>query len=336
MKLSVVIPVYNGADFIQKSYNSIMEQQVDDFEIIYVDNNSTDDSVEKINKILHIDPRVKLLQQPKQGAAPARNMGIENASGQYVYVFDVDDEIYPNALEEMIKVLDEHPNVDAVFGKMTKSYKGISETEKPEAETGEVILKPKPYWGLKWFSDLKIVVGPPAFLYRKEIFRTMGGYNESFTIGEDTAFDIKVGMQGNIAFLDKYVYLYFKHEKSTIQNAKKRNDRAFMQWPRYMHSHLPYYLDNPVPDEYAKILFKWIYSMLGRMINLTEGIKNRKELKDKLMKEIKPIKTPFYIKTFLEILVLSNNPFLFKFYIYYLMPKSIPWLIKHNKRLVEK
>ena len=120
MKLSVVIPVYNGADFINKSYNSIINQNIKDFEILYVDNNSTDDSVKEIESLKEKDSRVKLLFQPKQGAAPARNMGINNASGGYVYVFDVDDEIYPKALQNMINVLDQNDGVDAVFGKMVK------------------------------------------------------------------------------------------------------------------------------------------------------------------------------------------------------------------------
>ena len=155
MKISVVIPVYNGGDFIEKSYDSILNQNLSDFEIIYVDNNSKDDSVANIKKVVERDPRARLLIQPKQGAAPARNMGIKEAAGEYVYVFDVDDEIYPNALNTMISVLDDHTNVEAVFGKMVKSDVGIDQTEKPQDETGDIILRDKPHWGLVWFSDLK-------------------------------------------------------------------------------------------------------------------------------------------------------------------------------------
>src|SRR5690606_30252273 len=221
MKLSVIIPVYNGADFIEKSYNSIINQQLADFEILYVDNNSKDNSVEKIESLIQTDARVKLLIQTKQGAAPARNKGIEKAQGDYIYVFDVDDEIYPGALNRMVGVLDSYPDMDAVFGKMVKSYQGISETEKPTDETHEIIFKEKPYWGLYWFENLKHVVGPPAFLYRSNVFSKIGYYNEEIKNTEDTALDIKLGMTCNVAFLDTYVYLYFKHALSTIEMAKK-------------------------------------------------------------------------------------------------------------------
>src|SRR5690606_23000849 len=117
-----------GAEFIEKSYQSIAQQNVDDFEIIYINNNSTDDSVNRIKYYTSQDNRVVLMEQPKQGASAARNMGIQAAKGKYVYVFDVDDEIFPNALNRMISVLDKYPKASAVFGKMIKSHKGISET----------------------------------------------------------------------------------------------------------------------------------------------------------------------------------------------------------------
>src|SRR5690606_27061847 len=145
MKLSIIIPVYNGADFIQKSYDSILNQNIAEFEILYVDNNSKDDSVKQIEVLTQKDPRVQLHFQSKQGAAPARNLGIQKAVGELIYVFDVDDEIYPNALNTMIGVLDTQKEMDAVFGKMIKSNKGIDQTAKPQDESMEVVIKEKRY-----------------------------------------------------------------------------------------------------------------------------------------------------------------------------------------------
>ncbi|MBT8279908.1 MAG: glycosyltransferase [Bacteroidia bacterium] len=323
MKLSVVIPVYNGADFIIKSYNSIVDQEVEDFEIIYVENNSADNSLTNIEALVEKDDRVKLLVQPKQGAAPARNMGIAEAKGDYVYVFDVDDEIYPNALNTMIKVLDDYPEMDAVFGKLVKSSKCIPETEKPSDETLEVIIKEKPYWGLEWFNDLRIVVGPPGFLYRKRVFDAIGMYDERLKNNEDTAFDVKLGMTSNVAFLDMYVYLYFKHETSTIQMAKQKMNRVYMQWPRIVKSHLEYYNENPVPLRFKAILFKQLYNAMGKILFLTEGRQARKEKKQELMEDIGHMKLPFFIKMFLNLLVLSRNQYLYKFYAYYIVPYYI-------------
>ncbi|WP_026753221.1 glycosyltransferase family 2 protein [Sediminibacter sp. Hel_I_10] len=323
MKLSVVIPVYNAAEFIEKSYRSIAEQNLKDFEIIYVNNNSIDNSIKKINKILTNDKRVKLIEQPKQGAAAARNLGIEEAHGDYIYVFDVDDEIYPNALNAMICVLDSHPKAHAVFGKMVKSKHSIAKTIKPEDETNEVIIKEKPYWGLAWFADLSIVVGPPAFLYRRSVFKSIGTYNEAIRNNEDTAFDIKLGMTCTVAFLDRYVYLYFKHESSTIQTSKRQMPRAFMVWPRLVKEHLPFYLTNEVPICFKHLLFTQIYQSMGRQIEYTKGLSERKKLKSVLLDDINSINVPVLIKFYLNILVFFSFAPVRKIYSYYIVPAVI-------------
>lgn len=328
MKVSVVIPVYNGAHFVIKSYQSIIDQKLGDFELLYINNNSTDTTEFEIKKLQQKDVRIHYHFQPKQGAAIARNMGIKSAKGDYVYVFDVDDEIYPDALNRMITVLDSNPTTDAVFGKMVKSYKGISETVKPSDETHEVILKDAPYWGLHWFSSLLNVVGPPAFLYRKRVFETIGLYNEELENDEDTALDIKLGMISNVAFLDTYVYLYFKHNNSTIQQTKKKGGMIFHTWKRYTKEHFRFFLENDVPLRYKELLFGQLFSMMGKLIYHTEGFKNRKRQFEDLLVDIEPLIVPSYIKFYLTILVFLPLKPLLKFYVYYLSP----WYVEKHIR----
>jgi glycosyltransferase involved in cell wall biosynthesis len=328
MKLSIIVPVYNGGDFIKKSYESIINQELEDFELLYVNNNSTDDSLDHIKKYENLDSRVVLMEQPKQGAAAARNMGIRAAKGDYVYVFDVDDEIYPNALNRMISILDTHSQVSAVFGKMIKSDKGISQTEKPDNETNEVLIKEPPYWGLIWFSSLKTVVGPPAFLYRKEVFNDIGYYNESISNNEDTALDIKLGMTQRIAFLDSYVYLYFKHNESTIEMAKLRMPRSFMVWPRLIKEHLPYYLEHKTPNKFKELLFSQVFETMGRQLIFTTGLLTRSRLKRQLFVDLKMIKIPLLIRLFLVILVILPFETLGKVYRYYVVPYTVKKLTK--------
>ena len=320
MKLSVVIPVYNGANFIIKAYNTILAQVCsrDDYEIIFVDNNSTDSSVNVIKELQDKNSRVKFFTEPIQGAAAARNKGIENAYGDYIYMFDVDDDIYPNAISKLIKVLDVYTNVDAVFGKMVKSHKGIAETIKPKDETDEVILKETPYWGIHWFTSLKHVVGPPAFLYRKEVFDKIGTYNVALKIGQDTALDIKLGMTSKLAFLDTYIYLYFKHQQSSIQKAKKDQNIIFHTWTRLTKEHLPFCLTHDVPIEFKKILYRGLFSSMGKLIVYTEGFKNRQKIKIQVLNDVKPLEVPVYIRWYLSLLVCLPVMGLLKFYTYYL------------------
>lgn len=320
MKISIVIPVYNAERFVEKSYTSILNQDLQDFEIIYIDNNSSDQSVTRIKILEENDSRVHLYHESNQGAGAARNKGLSRAKGVYVYMFDVDDEIYPNALNRMIGVLDQYPDIKAVFGKMVKSSKGITQTIKPEDETHTVIFKDPPFWGIRWFEDLKTVVGPPAFLYRKSVLETLGGYNEALRIGEDTALDIDLGMTQKIGYLDTYVYLYYKHGTSSLEQSKKNEVQIFNLWKRLTLSNLPFYLKYDVPYRYKELLFRQIYSCMGKLIFYTKGLQNRWSVYKSFSNQIKPLKVSFYFKFYLVILVLCPFSVLLKFYMYYWAP----------------
>ena len=317
MKLSVIIPVYNGAQFINHSYNAIIKQNLKDFEIIYVDNNSVDNSVDLIRAICDKDSRVYLYNQRKQGAGAARNLGIFKARGEYIYLFDVDDEIYSGALNRMIHILDDTPQVEAVFGRMVKSYKCIRETKKPNDETLKVTVRQPPDLGIRWFSDLKTVVGPPAFLYRKIVFEKIGGYNEHLLVGEDTALDIKLGMTCCVAEYDAYVYLYRKHELSTSQKAKKQESIIFHTWRRYVLEHLPFYFKHAPSIDYKRILFQGVFGMMGKLIFYTSGFHKRKDVLKQIPQDITPVKIPFFITVYLYLLVVMPVKILLKVYVYW-------------------
>lgn len=99
-KISVIIPVFNLEDYIERCVNSVLAQTLTDLEIICVDDCSSDNSVQIIKKIALLDSRVKLFQQQENlGPAIARNLGYKNALGDYFFFLDGDDTIPPKALE---------------------------------------------------------------------------------------------------------------------------------------------------------------------------------------------------------------------------------------------
>ncbi|NRA94503.1 MAG: glycosyltransferase family 2 protein [Psychroserpens sp.] len=326
MKLSIVIPTYNAERFIRKAYQNILDQNVKEFEIIFVDNNSTDNSVGEIKKLSEVDDRVFCYSAKKQGAASARNKGFEMSTGSYLYFFDVDDEIFPSALNKMIKVFEERPTIDVVFGKFIKSSQRLSQITIPTDQTDEVIIKEKPYWGLRWLKSLKNVVGPAGFMYRRSVFEDIGPYNTDLSINEDTALDIKMGMLCNVAFLDTYVYLYFRHETSTIDHFKKRKTRAELQWPRFVKEHLPFYLEHRSEKEFGRMIRRQMYLLLGRQIFDTKGLSNRRKLKQQLVSDIEALDLPGILRGYLNILVLFPFSYIHKFYGYYL----VPYVIKNS------
>lgn len=108
-KVSVIMPVYNAEAYLEDSVASVLSQTLGEIEVICVDDGSTDTSLEKLQQLAHKDARVKILSQKNQGAGPARNHGIENASGEYIAFMDPDD-WYPNnqVLERIYNAAKKH------------------------------------------------------------------------------------------------------------------------------------------------------------------------------------------------------------------------------------
>lgn len=96
------MPVYNGAEFLQKSIESVSKQTLKDLELVCVDDGSTDNSLDVLNKLSKKYDFIKIISQENNGAGSARNNGINNADGEYIAFLDADDEFYDNdALERM-------------------------------------------------------------------------------------------------------------------------------------------------------------------------------------------------------------------------------------------
>jgi glycosyltransferase involved in cell wall biosynthesis len=109
--VSVIIPTYNRADFLELCLESLRGSCVDGLEVVVVDDGSTDGTAERFQA----DPRCIYLRQANQGPAAARNFGIDHSSGRYVAFLDSDDQWLPAVAPTLVGILDRHPEIDAVF-----------------------------------------------------------------------------------------------------------------------------------------------------------------------------------------------------------------------------
>ena len=114
MKFSVVIPLYNKAHTILQTIQSVLSQTYNDFEVIIVDDGSTDDGLLLIHENIQ-DRRVKIIKEANQGVSVARNTGIEASTGDFVSFLDADDEWDPDYLETIANAADENPECGMIF-----------------------------------------------------------------------------------------------------------------------------------------------------------------------------------------------------------------------------
>ena len=101
VKVSVIMPVYNAEDYLKESIDCILDQTLDDWELICVDDGSKDNSLAMLNEYAANDSRIKVFHQENQGGGTARNVAITHATGEYLYCMDADDMINDDALEKL-------------------------------------------------------------------------------------------------------------------------------------------------------------------------------------------------------------------------------------------
>lgn len=110
-KISIIMPVYNAGEFLLKSINSLVNQTYKNIEIICINDGSKDNSLQILQDFTKKDSRIKIFDQQNSGPAKARNLGLENASGDYIMFCDADDWYEPTMIEEMLNAITQN-NVD--------------------------------------------------------------------------------------------------------------------------------------------------------------------------------------------------------------------------------
>ncbi len=174
-KVSVVMCVYNDEKNIGKSIESILNQTFSDFELIIIDDGSTDKTAEVLESYVKKDSRIKVFHKENSGTTASANFGISLACGEYIARLDSDDISYPHRLQTEVDWLDKNPNVALIGG-------GADMIDQDDNIIGRRNIKtnnPKRtilYRNIYQQSDV---------MFKKSVFNSLGGYREKFKNGED-------------------------------------------------------------------------------------------------------------------------------------------------------
>lgn len=174
MKISIVIPTYNRAHIIEPAIKSILKQTLTDWELIIVDDGSTDNTAEVIEKYLS-DSRVNYIQKENSGAAESRNVGVANATAEVITFLDSDDEAEPHWLQTMAERM-EQDRADLVCC-------GLSRLD----ADGKIIEVKMPKKQSALFNGItcKITNGG-SYMLKKPIFKEIGGFDKDLQAGQHT------------------------------------------------------------------------------------------------------------------------------------------------------
>lgn len=211
--VSIVLPTYNGSRYLELSVESCRRQIFTDWELILVDDGSTDSTPEIIADLVRKDSRIRALCNETNKRIPASlNRGFAAAQGKYL-TWTSDDNLYAeNALAEMVAALDTRPDVGLV-------YAGFSYIDENGA----------------WVSDLP-APGPETlvvrcavnccFLYRRTVQEMVGGYREDLAFVDDWDFWLRAAAHFRLQPLPKILYSFRQHPKSLGVSRKEEADAA--------------------------------------------------------------------------------------------------------------
>lgn len=218
MKVSVIIPVYNASGYLDETLKSVLNQNFEDYEVILIDDGSTDDSLKIAEKLLN-DSEISstVFSQKNHGVSHARNKGIELANGDYLVFVDDDDKIDKNHLSNLY-------NGDTDFSltqivKVDENGNYLSEPYKYSQES----IKTTDF--IKDELQMKLTFSFTQLMYKKEIITKNNiRFNTKRSYGEDTEFALKALIYGEtIAISNQVTYFYLQHEnQATSTLAFKR------------------------------------------------------------------------------------------------------------------
>lgn len=208
-KVSIVLPTYNGSRFLGESIESCLNQTYTDWELIIVDDASTDSTPGIIAKYVAHDSRIRSVRHETNRKLPAAlNTGFSKAKGEYL-TWTSDDNLYrPQALAAMTAFFNVHPEIDIVYC----DYTTIDEEGRPIEH--QSVRSMDNLW--RWVS-----VGP-CFLYRCIVQKKLGGYAEDLFLGEDYDFWLRASVHFRAQALHDDLYLYRSHDASLTCSYRER------------------------------------------------------------------------------------------------------------------
>lgn len=236
-RVSVVIPTYNRKFFIQEALNSVLDQSYLDYEVIVVDDGSTDNTGEVIQNIY--GTRVHYYWQLNQGESVARNKGIELANGEYIAFLDSDDKWLSRKLDIQVRMLDENPDIGMSFSQAQLI------NERGDLQERSVIGE---HLNVSDISFEKLVMhnliagSVSSSLIRKDILERIGGFDPQIRYGEDWDLWLRINSLSKFGFIAEPLVQVRRHQNTqcyfpSIQgNSRRLEDhlvileKAFANW----------------------------------------------------------------------------------------------------------
>ena len=207
--ISVIIPTYNREHLILNAINSVLRQSFQDWDLIVVDDASTDNTAQVLNKLE--DNRIKYVRSDINGGnAYARNIGVKKAKGKFISFLDSDDVMEPECLQEFYLLIKEKPDTNFAFG-------GYYIFNTVTQQKTKVLWRPDRK--KSFLKDLRIGTGC-GLLVKTEVFDEIGYFDERLRVAVDTDWLIRLENRYSYEVIEKFLITIFTHPGERVRNDK--------------------------------------------------------------------------------------------------------------------
>jgi len=215
---TVIIPLYNKENFVENTLNSILSQTLSDYEVLIVDDCSTDGSVAKIQP--YLSDKIRVISHSKNsGLSASRNTGIRNASAPYVTFLDADDTWKPTVLESFSNMIEQFPG-EAIFATNYVEVYPNGDIRLPKNSTSD--LKPNATILIKDFFKRNRQQGffiHSGICLDKKVYDKVGFYDETIHFAEDLDFNIRAFANNNLVYCNSRLVNYTMYSENQLTNS---------------------------------------------------------------------------------------------------------------------
>lgn len=211
--VSIIIPAYNAEKYIEETINSVLKQTYNDWELIVIDDGSTDKTAEIISMLYNNNSKINYYYQKNTGVSGARNNGLSKCKGKYIALLDADDVWEPNNLELKVNLLETNKNIDWVFSDMFNADKNINIIEIAPSGTDKNILNTI----LSWKSE--VVPGPCSnIVFSKKCYEKGIRFDKKLSTAADQDFTIQLASKYKGSHIKQALWRY-----RILDNSMSRN-----------------------------------------------------------------------------------------------------------------
>ncbi|MFW3480846.1 glycosyltransferase family 2 protein [Aerococcus urinaeequi] len=271
VEISVIMPIYNVEFFIKRSINSIIDQTFQNWELILVDDGSTDGSRLICNFYVSQDERIKLITQKNSGSGVARQNGIQHSSGKYICFVDPDDFVDSNMLDHNLKLMKQY-NPDLVVN----GYFDYTKDIRGNIKISERKLGANGFYNQEKFRDEFYKyekTGAKALwnkLYKRQFLKSNGIKFTDQRVGQDVLFNYSVYRVVENIYLDNNTFYYYDQTRDGSA-VKKYSDEKFLYEMNIAHSYhemIKYW--NKMDSYSQNIMFSYWLPVFNELLNVNK------------------------------------------------------------------